>query len=538
MRGALAILLTLIAAWATAERIILIPLDNRPAAGQFAQMIARTADVEVSMPPYELLGRFTDPGSPEAILDWLRKQSFDDVTAVVVSTDMIAYGSLVASRVLDVTQDEAIARLQTLVKIRREHPKVPFYAFSAIMRLAPTATRATAGWRMSLARYGEVKERLRQTGNPQYQATLRNLLAKIPPLEIQRYDDTRARNHAVQRELIKLVREGAFDYLIFGQDDAQPFGPHIPETQRLKAYVSQLSVDSRCYFTEGIDQHANVLVCRSLLKANGWTPRIRIVFSDEAGKNRIADYESKTIAQSVRDQIIASGARPALPNGDYDYSLYLNTPGRRDTPFKEFLSNLGNEIDQGFPVGVADINLAKDGTADPELYAGLRENNRIFRVLSYAGWNTAGNTMGTAIPAANVYLLARRLQRDPLRREIAQREFLLHRFVNDFSYHKFTRPAAYKMIDASPKASREETYGAEFEAVNEFVKQDLTQRLETAFDEQFKGRRFFAGSKEYELDGLAGVRVFLPWPRAYEVRLEFRLTAHPVDSNRQTSRRF
>ena len=43
----------------------------------------------------------------------------------------------------------------------------------------------------------------------------------------------------------------------------------IDTPQRLKAYVSQLSVDSRCYFTEGIDQHANVLVCRSLLKANG-----------------------------------------------------------------------------------------------------------------------------------------------------------------------------------------------------------------------------------------------------------------------------
>lgn len=528
MRAAFVLLLALLGVGASAERILLIPLDNRPAAGQFAQMIARMAGVDVRMPPYESLGRFTEPGDPEAILNWLKSQDFSDVAAVVVSTDMVAYGSLIASRVNETPLETAMARLKALVAIRTAHPKVPFYAFSALMRLAPTATRSTAGWRMSLARYNEVRERYRQQPLPQYQTTLRNLLAKIPPLELQRYEDTRARNHEVQRRLIMMVKAKAFDYLIFGQDDAQPFGPHIPETQRLKALVSSLAVDSRTYFAEGIDQHGNVLLSRALLRANGWTPRIRIVYSDELGRNRIADYESKTIAQSVKDQILASGARPALVGGDYDYSLYLNTPDRRDATFVAFMQSLGAEADQGFPVAVADIDLGKDGTADPELYQGLQENNRIFRLLSYAGWNTAGNTMGTSIPSANVYLLARRLGRDPLKREVALREFLLHRFVNDFEYHKYTRPEAYRMIDASPRASREETYGEEFAAVNDFVKRDLSKRLETVFSQQFLGRRFYAGTQEYELESLSGVKVVLPWPRAYEVRLEFRILAKPL----------
>ncbi|MFQ3587915.1 MAG: DUF4127 family protein, partial [Fimbriimonadaceae bacterium] len=71
-----------------ADRVILIPLDSRPAAGHFAQMIARMAGVEVSMPPYELLGRFTQPGKPDEILTWLRDQDFGDVVAVVLSTDI------------------------------------------------------------------------------------------------------------------------------------------------------------------------------------------------------------------------------------------------------------------------------------------------------------------------------------------------------------------------------------------------------------------------------------------------------------------
>ena len=515
---------------AKAERILLIPLDNRPAAGQFAQMIGRMAGTEVLMPPYNYLGRFTQAGSPEAILGWLEKQNYADVIAVVVSTDMVAYGSLIASRTNDCDITLAMSRLMRLAKIRKDHAKVPFYGFSAVMRLAPTATRASAGWRLQLARYAEVKERYRQTKSPQYAQTLKNLLAKISPLEIQRYDETRLRNHQVQQNLIGMVAKGVFNYLIFGQDDAQPYGPHIPETAALRQTVSNMSVDAKVYFAEGIDQHGNVLISRALLKANNWTPRIRLVYSDELGKNVIADYESKTVAQSVRDQILASGARPALPNGDYDYSLYLNTPNRRQESFTDFLNSLGSEVDQGFPVAVADIDLAKDGTSDPELFDGLMANSRMTKLLSYAGWNTAGNTMGTSIPCANVYLLSRRIQRDALKRELSLREFLLHRFVNDYQYHKFTRPQAYKMIDSFPRASREETYGEEFGAVNDFVRDDVERRLRETFTSQFMGKRFYVGARQYEIDGMNSVKVFLPWPRAYEVRIEFRISAKPVDN--------
>jgi len=67
-----------------ADRILLVPLDSRPAAGQFAQMIAHMANVDVMLPPYEQLGRFTVPGSPAGVLSWLQRQDYKDVRAVVV----------------------------------------------------------------------------------------------------------------------------------------------------------------------------------------------------------------------------------------------------------------------------------------------------------------------------------------------------------------------------------------------------------------------------------------------------------------------
>jgi hypothetical protein len=264
------------------------------------------------------------------------------------------------------------------------------------------------------------------------------------------------------------------------------------------------------------------------LRHAGWVPKIRVVYSDNAGRSRVANYESKIIALSLADQLLASGAAPVFSTSEYDFSLYLNVPSPRTREFDEFIASLKEDIDQGFPVAVADINLAQDGTGDARLFAALSENGRLMKLLSYAGWNTAGNTMGTAIPTANVYLLARKLGTDPLKREIAQREFLLHRLVNDFAYHKFTRPYAYKMIDSMPKASRAETYGDEFEEVNRFVSKDLGVRLDQYFRDQFLGKRFFAGTTQYEISGLEDKRIFLPWPRAFEVQLEFKMRAMPV----------
>lgn len=494
-------------------------------------MIAKMAGVRVDMPPTELLGRFTTPGKPEEILDWLDSQDFSDVIAMVASADMVAYGGLIQSRLNQTSLAAAQKRLDRLSAIRRKHSEALFFAYSAIMRLTPTATKAAAAWRLQLARYEETKDRYRRDPSKANRRQLMDLTARVPAAEIQRYEATRARNHQLQRTLLTLVKDKTLDYLILGQDDAQPYGPHILEQQYLRTLVQRDMTGGKVYLCEGIDQLGNVLISRALLRHFDWIPKVRVVFSDNAGMAKIANYESKIVALSLQDQLLASGASPALTGFDFDYTLYLNVPEPRTGELDQFIDALKEDVDQGFPVAVADINLGKDGTADPRLFAALWENTRIMKLLSFAGWNTAGNTMGTAIPAANAYLLSRRLQNDPLGREVAQREFLLHRFVNDYAYHKFTRPAAYQMIDAMPKASREETYGSDFDKVDAFVRQDLGGRLQDYFKDQFLGRRFFAGTSQYEVSGLDRVRIFLPWPRAFEVQLELRILTTPIDGN-------
>lgn len=518
-------------AWGPQQRrILLVPLDDRPAATQFAEMIGQIGGVDVETPPSRFLGRFTTPGQPDAILGWMRAQDLSRFDAVVVSTDMAAYGGLVASRTDATPYRAAIERLRALQRLRRDHPTIPFYAYSAIMRLTPTAQISSSSWRLTLAQYVQARAKA-AAGNRASREALPGLARRLPKGAIQRYDAARYRNHRVQQELVRMTRVRVFDYLILGQDDAQPAGPHIAETRRLREMARNLDVTSRVYFCEGIDQHANVLLSRALLKEVGWQPAVRIVYADDLGRQKRDPYEVEPVEASLQDQLIASGAREARPGEIYDYTLFVNTPEPRPAAFEQFAQALAAEVDQGLPVAVADVNLGKTGTGDPGLFQILNQEDRPVRLLAYAGWNTAGNTIGTAIPTANVVLWARRTAVDPLTRELNQRTFLLHRLINDFEFHRFTRPAAYRLVaEHYHTANRDETKQPAFGAVNQFVREDVERRLSDLFRRQFQGRRFFAGNRQYVLTGLKDVSVELPWPRAYEVRIGFRLQAAEVGS--------
>src|SRR5690606_12275457 len=137
-------------------RVAPVPLDDRPVCLQYPEMMAPLANATVVAPPIATLGRFTTPGDTAAIGRWLASLELANIDALIVSVDMLAYGGLVASRVHQVDADAALARLDVLREIRRRRPDLPIYAFSVIMRLAPTADGANEAWRTSLSRWADI----------------------------------------------------------------------------------------------------------------------------------------------------------------------------------------------------------------------------------------------------------------------------------------------------------------------------------------------------------------------------------------------
>ena len=61
-------------------------------------MLGDIAGVDVLTPPRPALGKFLTPGDTDAIWAWLLSPRTDRAFAYVLSTDMLAYGGLIASR--------------------------------------------------------------------------------------------------------------------------------------------------------------------------------------------------------------------------------------------------------------------------------------------------------------------------------------------------------------------------------------------------------------------------------------------------------
>ncbi|MEP0766578.1 MAG: DUF4127 family protein [Fimbriimonadia bacterium] len=512
-------------------RIALLPLDSRPACTQMPTMMGQIAGVSVLTPPEDMLGVFRTPGKCDELAVWLKEIARSDVGAIIVSADMLCYGGLVASRTDSVSQDKAEQRLELLRIIRADRPNLPIYVFSTIMRTAPTATKEAASWRIELAKYLYYRDRYRVTGSKGAADKAKEHLENVPKGELDRYERTRARNAQVQRHLVRLLKDGAIDFLIFGQDDAEPYGPHRLERASLKSLLEREGIAGKAMICGGIDQTACVLLARALVRAERLTPRIWVQWSSEAGKAVVAPNEGQTTEKAVQMQVFGAGARPATSKDQADVVLSINSYGRSEEDLAEFLRTLREDLAAGRLVALADLNLDAGGTADPALVRFLLDSKLCGYLAGYAGWNTVSNTLGTSLPQAIVYWLALRNPRlDARARELSQRAFILQRLAGEYGYHNYIRPQAYSYLTSDLKGHKEEVDGMDLALLNRFVAKHTAKMLESFFRLGFLGTKVASdGENGWEiLTDLVDVNIGLPWPRAYEVRISFGFATSPI----------
>ena len=86
-------------------RICVIPIDNRPVCYNLVKDIAKIdKDIELFMPPREMLGGLKKSANIIGIYNWLCK--LPEVDTIVLSLDTIAYGGLIPSRRCPETYEE------------------------------------------------------------------------------------------------------------------------------------------------------------------------------------------------------------------------------------------------------------------------------------------------------------------------------------------------------------------------------------------------------------------------------------------------
>ncbi len=494
--------------------VAFVPLDDRPVTYQLPRMLGALAGIGVLTPPRTNIGRYLEPGDPAAILRWLASGATADAGAFVVSSDMIAYGGLVAARTPETAGNDALVRLRRLAALRDERPGASLDVFGTIMRLAPTgvpdigqargyyATGATVD---AIAAYANLPDPP-QTDEQREKAS--RLRAQIGAATLDGYLAARARDRDVDLFILQLAAEGSFDRVVLGQDDAGPQGLHLRDVAALGAALRAWHLQERASIEPGADELGMVLVARAFARAARWEPRVHIVYS-RADAPLVNDrLEYVPIDVTISRLIAASGARRVDSGGDLD--LYVRVAGNAAADESAFVDGIVGAAAAGSSVAVADLTFLDGPSPSAEqqaLVKALLERGAAARIDAFASWNTTANTVGTALATAIAAGSGRRLGTYDRR---AHAQFMLNRYIDDYAFHQFVRPE----LNAQLRAAGTDTSLLLPQIARRASSQNRARLWPLALE---LARQLYP---EYRDGGLV---ITLPWDRTFETELDVRL---------------
>jgi len=161
----------------------------------------------------------------------------------------------------------------------------------------------------------------------------------------------------------------------------------------------------------GADEVGATLLARAYNEFKKQSPKIFPIWSSTLGPQLVPMYEDRPFAESLKAHVLASGCQLTSNEEEADLILAYNTPGRviqeswdqhkKDITYTSyrnmltFVDQITSYVQSGKNIIVADSAYANGG--DLELITLLDEEKILDRILSYKGWNTNCNTLGTTI---------------------------------------------------------------------------------------------------------------------------------------------
>jgi hypothetical protein len=506
---AAAALVTAPAVARAAQPIVFVPLDDRPVTYQLPRMLGKIAGRDVVAPPRALLGTYLTAGKPDEIVAWLNSAAPQHPQAYVLSSDMLAYGGLVASRVPGPTYDDAYFRLREIAALRAKDPNAWIGVFGTVMRLAPTGVPAIGDAAQFFAAYPTWRY-LQQYANlhdpllPSEEPVAQRLRALIGTATLDAYLQTRARNYSVDALLIGDARAGAMDRLVLGQDDAGPVGLHVPEVRALRDAMRDL--DERVSIEPGADELGMAMVAHALARGAAWTPRIAVRYSTPNGAAYQDPLEFAPAGTTI-DRLVAlcGGVRD---DTNPEIVLYVRLPHTGAALDDALVASMRSDVDAGRSVAFADLSFEANYADQGAFAQRLLGTGLASRIDAYASWNTDANTVGTALAEA---IAAGAGRRTGSYDGLAHRTFTFMRFVDDVDFHVDVRPALNAWLDA--QGITDHTYlepdvaAAAAQRNSALLWNDAVQTLASLYPGLH----------------IASMQITLPWNRTFETRIDVRL---------------
>lgn len=515
------VLLTLIiltsTTFAQGKKILYVPIDDRPVNCAQVIQVAEKLGYELLTPPEGIVGTKGFNGDPDKMWAWLVENAAQTNMAVL-STDALIYGSLVASRLHDLSAQTILERAQRFKTFHEKFSYLPIYAFGTIMRTPRSASASSIEpeyykiYGADIFNYTALldKQEIENLSGSE-RRTLKALENKIPAENLDDWFKRRAKNLDANELFIAYTREGLFQYFLLGCDDSAIYSQTHRESRKLTDLASDMG-KTVVQVTSGADELGMLMVARAINKDRNEIPFVSVLYNAGKGAETFPTYCNEPIGISIDAAIVAAGGLKIPAHERADLVLLINTRANGKTfeatdakrnkikmrgDLKTFMEPLKNFVAQGFPVAIADVSFANG--ADNALMNQLKLNDLQYRIKGYGGWSTATNSSGFLIGAG---VLTKFMDA----RDVA--ELLTTRYLDDWAYQANVR---------------QEIAGASYGLPGEGNPLDLKDKLPPLEKLLNERMRAFAAENlrlpsRWHLEDL---RFSLPWKRTFECNPQF-----------------
>lgn len=500
-------------------KILCIPLDERPCNMLFPQMIADTrTDVTLCMPERHLLGNKKESANVDALWNYL----FENIKTcdyAILSLDMLLYGGLIPSRIHMIKEEILKKRIALLQTLKTENETCKLYAFQCIMRSPhynsgeeePAYYEEFGEALFKRAYYMDKKNRFSLSDTEACELTQ----LSVPNEVLDDYERRRELNLMMNLNVLDILKGGALDYLVIPQDDSSEFGYTAIAQKKVTTYIQEQRLEFLCSVYPGADEVACSLLARALNDALKRKVRIYPFYASTLGSSIIPLYEDRPMQESLKSHVRICGGILCDTMQEADFVLAINAPGKcmqesfdqkaSDITYTThrnllaFVDKIADCITIHKPVAICDSAFSNGG--DLAFLDYLDRNNLFDKILSYAGWNTNCNSLGTCLSSA-IYTY----DIPPSDKKL---HHLFYRLLEDGFYQASVRQEVIQ--EFLPK---EGLSYYDFKDKQPFVEEEIRARLLVHFHKMALAKRYDVKIKQ----------VSMPWKRMFEIGLDVEIT--------------
>lgn len=534
------------------QRIILVPLDSRPPCQELVQANGRTAGIEVVVPPHELMDYYTLAGDTAGLRKWLQ-QELPRCDGAIISIDQLLYGGLLASRERTADKKEIEDLLAFLQQLHQENIGKTIYAFNILPRMQPPAAIEGYQDRKNLLEWSRLQgmlvlgqwpedgtaadaesledtadeEMTKFTDKQQVAEKIRELEADIPKEQLAQYRELYANNGYLNRQLALMAQQGTIKQLVLGQDDGEKYSLPNIEKRKLQEFFQHNHIsEKQAVILHGADELALGMLAEMQLSQQKQNMSFYLDYNVPETEDQVMPYMAVSMGETVRERLRFTESQEVSDSQEADAVLFISC-GDADNMDRraEAARKIENYLAQGKMVALVDMSqhFQAQETLFPVL---LKSKMPLNGLAAYSGWNTASNSIGTAIAQVQLYhaTLANASAEEVPAVVYSNIVNLNNRFCEDYYYLK---DVITLVNDRLHKAGYENVYDLDLEHNYQWSLQMLrqamgqsigylghSQAMEREFTVTAAGRSFVFTVRNLQGD------MYFPWPRTFEVNMQ------------------